>query len=163
MSQALDGVRILDLTGGIAGPLGVLQLAEHGADVIKVEPPGGGGARTSPSSRAYNRSRRAVALDLKTPEGVQLFRELCATADVLVEGFAAGTMAGLGLDFESLRNHFPRLVYCSIPAWPSGTRYANRPGYEALVHARTGQQWENPASRPGPPGCTPHSLAPHAP
>ena len=149
-SQALEGVRILDLSGGIAAPLGVLQLAEHGADVIKVEPPGGRADRRSPSSRVYNRSRRSVTLDLKQPEGVALFRELCATADVLVEAFAPGTMARLGLDYESLRDEFPRLVYCSVPAWPSGTRYEDLPGWEALVHARTGQQWENTSFRPGP-------------
>jgi crotonobetainyl-CoA:carnitine CoA-transferase CaiB-like acyl-CoA transferase len=148
--QALDGVRILDLSGGIAGPLGVLQLAEHGADVIKVEPPGGSPGRKLPSSRVYNRSRRAVTLDLKHPDGVQLLRELCATADVLVEAFAPGTMTRLGLDYEALQDGFPRLVYCSIPAWPSGTRYEDLPGYEALVHARSGQQWEITGFRSGP-------------
>jgi crotonobetainyl-CoA:carnitine CoA-transferase CaiB-like acyl-CoA transferase len=148
--QALDGIRILDLSGGIAGPLGVLQLAEHGADVIKVEPPGGRADRGSPASRVYNRSRRSVTLDLKDPEGVRLFHELCGTADVLVEAFASGTMARLGLDYASLRDEFPRLVYCSVPAWPSGSRYEHRPGYEALVQARTGQHWENPSFRPGP-------------
>lgn len=148
--HALDGVRVLDLSGGIAGPLGVLQLAEHGADVIKIEPPGGRPERTSPASRAYNRSRRSVTLDLKQPEGVALFKELCATADVVVEAFAPGTMATLGLDHESLRDEFPRLVYCSLPAWPTGTRYEDLPGYEALVHARTGQQWETTSFRTGP-------------
>jgi crotonobetainyl-CoA:carnitine CoA-transferase CaiB-like acyl-CoA transferase len=148
--QALEGVRILDLSGGIAGPLGVLQLAEHGADVIKVEPPGGRPDRASPSSRVYNRSRRSVTLDLKDPAGVAIFRQLCATADVLVEAFASGTMARLSLDYDALRHDFPRLVYCSVPAWPSGTRYEDLPGYEALVHARSGQQWENPSFRPGP-------------
>jgi crotonobetainyl-CoA:carnitine CoA-transferase CaiB-like acyl-CoA transferase len=148
--QALDGIRILDLTGGIAGPLGVLQLAEHGADVIKVEPPGGRPDRAWPASRVYNRSRRSVTLDLKQPEGVRLFRELCGTADVLVEAFAPGTMAELGLDYASLGDELPRLVYCSIPAWPSGTRYQDLPGWEALIHARTGQQWENTSFRNGP-------------
>ena len=148
--QALDGLRILDLSGGIAGPLGVLQLAEHGADVIKVEPPGGSRARQSPGSRVYNRSRRSVTVDLDRPDGVRLFRELCATADVLVEAFAPGTMAKWGLDYESLRDDFPRLVYCSVPAWPSGSRYEDVPGYEALVHARTGQHWETPGFRNGP-------------
>jgi crotonobetainyl-CoA:carnitine CoA-transferase CaiB-like acyl-CoA transferase len=146
----LDGVRILDLSGGIAGPLGVLQLAEHGADVIKIEPPGGRPDRTSPASRVYNRSRRSVTLDLKRPEGVRIFRELCSTADVLVEAFAPGTMARWGLDYESLRREVPRLVYCSLPAWPSGTRHEHLPGWEALVHARTGQQWENTSFRSGP-------------
>jgi crotonobetainyl-CoA:carnitine CoA-transferase CaiB-like acyl-CoA transferase len=148
--QALDGIRILDLSGGIAGPLGVLQLAEHGADVIKIEPPGGRPDRASPSSRVYNRSRRSVTLDLEQPEGVRIFRELCTTADVLVEAFAPGTMAGWGLDYESLRHEVPRLIYCSLPAWPSGTRHERLPGWEALVHARTGQQWENTSFRSGP-------------
>jgi crotonobetainyl-CoA:carnitine CoA-transferase CaiB-like acyl-CoA transferase len=148
--QALNGVRILDLSGGIAGPLGVLQLAEHGADVIKIEPPGGRSDRGSPASRVYNRSRRSVTLNLKEPDGVAVLKELCATADVLVEAFAPGTMAGLGLDYESLRDEFPRLVYCSIPAWPTGMRYEDMPGYEALVHARTGQQWETTSFRTGP-------------
>jgi crotonobetainyl-CoA:carnitine CoA-transferase CaiB-like acyl-CoA transferase len=147
---ALDGVRILDLAGGVAGPLGVLHLAEHGADVIKLEPPGGRTDRRSPASRAYNRSRRSVTLDLKQADGVGVFRQLCATADVVVEAFGSDVMARLGLDYESLREEFPGLVYCSIPAWPTGTRYQHRPGYEALVHARTGQQWENPSFRPGP-------------
>jgi crotonobetainyl-CoA:carnitine CoA-transferase CaiB-like acyl-CoA transferase len=148
--QALEGVRILDLSGGVAGPLGVLQLAEHGADVIKIEPPGGRADRGSPASRVYNRSRRSVTLDLADPSGASIFRELCGTADVVVEAFAPGTMAKFGLDYESLRDEFPRLVYCSIPAWPTGTRYEGLPGYEALVHARSGQQWENTSFRNGP-------------
>lgn len=148
--KAIDGIRILDLTGGIAGPLGLLQLAEHGADVIKVEPPGGRPDRALPPSRVHNRSRRSVTIDLGHPDGVEAFLALCRTADVVVESFAPGTMARFGLDYESLRDDFPRLVYCSIPAWPTGSRYENLPGWEALVHARTGQQWENTTAREGP-------------
>jgi crotonobetainyl-CoA:carnitine CoA-transferase CaiB-like acyl-CoA transferase len=147
---ALDGVRILDLSGGIAGPLGVLQLAEHGADVVKIEPPGGSTARRSPASRVYNRSRRSVTLDLGKADGARVFRELCGTADVVVEALAPRKMADWGLDYESLRDEFPRLVYCSVPAWPSGTRFEGVPGYEALVHARAGQQWETTSFRTGP-------------
>jgi crotonobetainyl-CoA:carnitine CoA-transferase CaiB-like acyl-CoA transferase len=150
LSGALDDLRVLDLTGGIAGPLGVLQLAEHGADVIKVEPPGGLPDRRHPSSVAYNRSRRSVTIDLGEADGVATFRTLLATADVLVEAFAPGTMAGFGLDYESLQGDFPELVYCSVPAWPSGSRMEHLPGYEALVHARLGQQWENTSFRSGP-------------
>jgi crotonobetainyl-CoA:carnitine CoA-transferase CaiB-like acyl-CoA transferase len=148
--EALQGVRVLDLTGGIAGPLGVLQLAEHGADVIKIEPLGGRTDRTSPASRVYNRSRRSVTLDLDTADGARLLREMAATADVIVEAFAPGRMADWGLDYESLHEQLPTLVYCSVPAWPSGMRLGNLPGYEALVQARTGQQWENTSFRPGP-------------
>src|SRR5580704_4015945 len=147
MADALSGLRILDLTGGIAGPLGVLTLAEHGADVVKVEPPGGAPGRALPSSVVHGRSRRSVTLDLAQPEGREVFVTLCATADVLVEAFATGTMASLGLAYDDLAPTCPRLVYCSVPAWPTGTRYQDRPGYEALVHARTGQHWENTSFR----------------
>ena len=150
MAQALAGLRILDLSGGIAGPLGVLQLAEHGADVIRVEPPGGAPDRSLPGGVVYGRSRRSVTVDLAGPDGREVFLELCETADVLVEAFAAGTMAALGLAYEDLAERCPRLVYCSVPAWPTGTRYETRPGYEALVHARTGQHWETTAFREGP-------------
>jgi crotonobetainyl-CoA:carnitine CoA-transferase CaiB-like acyl-CoA transferase len=150
VADALAGVRILDLTGGIAGPIGVLLLAEHGADVVKVEPPGGAPGRNLPSDPVYSRSRRSVTADLATPEGRDVLLKLCETADVLVEAFAGGTMASLGVAYEDLEARCPRLVYCSVPAWPTGTRYQDRPGYEALVHARSGQQWENTSFRPGP-------------
>ena len=74
----------------------------------------------------------------------------CGTADVVVEAFAPGTMARWGLDYESLHDEFPQLVYCSIPAWPSGSRFEDIPGYEALVHACTGQHWETTSFRNGP-------------
>jgi len=148
--QALDDLRILDLSGGIAGPLGVLLLAEHGADVIKVEPPGGDPNRSLPSSPVYHRSRRSVTLDLHDPEGRRLFLELCDTADVLVEAFSPDTMAGLGLGYDDVAARCPRLVYCSVPAYPTGTRHAGRPGIEALVHARTGQHFETTSFRSGP-------------
>jgi len=150
VAQALAGLRILDLSAGIAGPLGVLLLAEHGADVVRVEPPGGHMDRALPASRVYNRSKRSVTIDLEQREGRDVLLELCATADVLVEAAAPGVMARRGLAYDDLRQPFPRLVYCSVPAWPSGVRYADRPGYEALVHARTGQQWENTSFRSGP-------------
>jgi crotonobetainyl-CoA:carnitine CoA-transferase CaiB-like acyl-CoA transferase len=143
-------LRIVDLSGGIAGPLGVLQLAEHGADVIKVEPVGGRSDRTTPASRVHNRSRRSITIDLHQPEGREALLRLLDTADVMVEAFGPGVMAGLALDYESIRDRCEQLVYCSIPAWPTGSRYEDIPGYEALVHARTGQQWENTSFRPGP-------------
>jgi crotonobetainyl-CoA:carnitine CoA-transferase CaiB-like acyl-CoA transferase len=148
--QVLEGVRILDLTGGVAGPLGVLQLAEHGADVLRIEPPSARASRADPSSMVLGRSRRSVTLDLEKPEGVALLRELCSTADVLAEAFAPGTMARLGLDYDSLREDFPRLVYCALPAYPTGSTHQDRPGYDALVTARAGQNWENPSHRDGP-------------
>src|ERR1700728_4577538 len=100
--DALEGIRILDLTWGISGPAGILLLAEHGADVIKVEPPGGDPYRDYPGYRVWNRSRRSVALDLKSDDGKQRFIELVGTADVVAESFAVGVMARLGLDYASL-------------------------------------------------------------
>jgi crotonobetainyl-CoA:carnitine CoA-transferase CaiB-like acyl-CoA transferase len=148
--SVIEDVRILDLTWGMSGPAGILLLAEHGADVIKVEPPGGDPYRDYPGYRVWNRSRRSVALDLKTDEGRDQFLELVATADVLAESFSPGTMAGLGLDYDSLAQDFPHLIYCSVPAYPSDSRNADRPGWDALVQARSGQQWEQQAWRPGP-------------
>src|SRR5947208_8826033 len=95
--DALDGIRILDLSWGIAGPAGVLLLAEHGADAVKIEPPGGGPYRDWPGNRVWNRSRRSVALDLKSDDGKARLLELVDAADVLVESFAPGVMGRLGL------------------------------------------------------------------
>jgi crotonobetainyl-CoA:carnitine CoA-transferase CaiB-like acyl-CoA transferase len=148
--DALEGIRILDLTWGISGPAGILLLAEHGADVIKVEPPGGNPYRAYPGYRVWNRSRRSVALDLKSATGKEQFLKLVATADVLAESFRPGAMAELGLDYGSLSELFPKLIYLSIPAYPSDSRHATRPGWDALVQARSGEQWEQPGWRPGP-------------
>ena len=148
--DALEGIRVLDLTWGVAGPAGILLLAEHGADVIKVEPPGGDPYRGYDGYRAWNRSRRSVALDLKSPEGKEQFLQLAGTADVIAESFAPGVMARLGLDYESLAERFPQLIYLSIPAYPTGSRNEGRPGWDALVQARSGQQYEQHAFREGP-------------
>ncbi|MCZ7527483.1 MAG: CoA transferase [Acidimicrobiia bacterium] len=150
MPGALDGVRILDLSWGIAGPLGVLLLAEQGADVVKVEPPGGDPFRAYSGYHVWNRSRRSVTVDLKAPEGLEAFGRLAATADVLVESFRPGVADRLGIGYEELHDRLPRLVYCSVPAYPPGHRLAGRPGYDALVQAASGQQWEQPGWRMGP-------------
>jgi crotonobetainyl-CoA:carnitine CoA-transferase CaiB-like acyl-CoA transferase len=148
--NALEGLTVLDLTTGIAGPMGVLQLAEHGADVIKVEPPGGSRNRSSPEHRVWDRSRRSVVLDLKDPAGREAFGDLAERADVLVESFRPGAMEVMGLDYESLAPSCPQLVYCSVPAYPSSSRHAHRPGWDALVQARVGLQYEQPGWREGP-------------
>ena len=150
MPGALHGVRVLDLSWGIAGPLGVLLLAEQGADVIKVEPPGGDPFRDYSGYAVWNRSRRSVTVDLKEPAGADAFRRLAAGADVVVETFRPGVTDRLGIGFDALHELNPRLVYCSCPAYPAGHRFAQRPGYDALVQASSGQQWEQPGWRPGP-------------
>src|ERR1700693_785349 len=111
MPGALDGVRILDLSWGIAGPGGVLLLAEQGADVIKVEPPDGDPFRAYHGAAVWNRSRRSVTVDLQSPAGLQAFEELVRDADVLVESFRPGVMDRLGLGYEALHAAFGQLVY----------------------------------------------------
>jgi crotonobetainyl-CoA:carnitine CoA-transferase CaiB-like acyl-CoA transferase len=146
----LEGIRIVDLSWGIAGPLGVLLLAEHGADVVKVEPPGGDPFRVYDGARVWNRSRRSLTVDLKNDEGRDVMRRLLATADVVVESFRPGVMERLGFGYESVHADLPRLIYLSVPAYPEGHRLANRPGYDALVQASSGQMWEQPGWRMGP-------------
>jgi crotonobetainyl-CoA:carnitine CoA-transferase CaiB-like acyl-CoA transferase len=141
---------VLDLSWGIAGPLGVLLLAEQGADVIKVEPPGGDPFRDYSGYAVWNRSRRSVTIDLKEPAGADAFRKLAEGADVIVETFRPGVMDRLGVGYDALHALNERLVYCSCPAYPDGHRLAQRPGYDALVQASSGQQWEQPGWRPGP-------------
>ncbi|MGZ4804343.1 MAG: CaiB/BaiF CoA transferase family protein [Acidimicrobiia bacterium] len=150
MAGALDGVRILDLSWGIAGPLGVMLLAEQGADVIKVEPPGGDPFRAYSGYAVWNRSRRSVTVDLKRPRGLEALLRLVDDADVLVETFRPGVTDRLGIGFDALHERNPRLVYCSCPGYPDGHRLASRPGYDALVQASSGQQWEQPGWRMGP-------------
>src|SRR5271154_7124862 len=111
----LRGVRVLDLTWGVAGPVGVLMLAELGADVVKVEPPGGDPFRAQPGYHVWNRSRRSVVIDLKSALGRDAFLRLCDGADVVVETFSPGTMDRLGLSYAELSEGFPRLVFCSVP------------------------------------------------
>jgi crotonobetainyl-CoA:carnitine CoA-transferase CaiB-like acyl-CoA transferase len=147
---ALDGIRILDLSQGIAGPLGVLLLAEHGADVIKVEPPGGDPFRSYEGYRCWNRSRRSVIVDLGSAEGRTHFRRLARSADVVVESFRPSTAGRLGLGYEDLREIDGRLVVVSCPAYPAGHPLAERPTYDALVQASSGQMWAQPGWRPGP-------------
>lgn len=153
LPQALDGIRILDLTQGIAGPLGVLLLAEHGADVVKVEPPGNQAHSKYEGSRVWDRSRRSVALDLTTEHGRSSFDSLVAAADVIVESYLPATRSKLGLDYDRLQALNPRLILVSCSGYPDGHRRANRSGYDALVQASSGQMWEQPGWRMGPIFC----------
>ncbi len=150
MAQALDGIRILDLSWGIAGPLGVLMLAEHGADVLKVEPPGGDPFRAYDGYTVWNRSRRSINVDLKHADGADVFERLVRSADVVVESFRPGVMDRLGFGYDRLAKINERAVLLSIPAYPDGHRLAQRPGYDALVQASSGQMWEQPGWRMGP-------------
>ncbi|RME65813.1 MAG: CoA transferase, partial [Caldilineae bacterium] len=146
---ALAGVRVLDLTRNFAGPYCTMILGDLGADVVKVERPQGGDdtRRWKPPAwngesatfLAANRNKRSLAVDLNTPEGVAIVKQLARTADVLVESFRPGSLTKRGLGYEALREENERLIYCSISAYgPTGPQ-ANSPGYDPILQAATGQ------------------------
>lgn len=137
-----DGVEVLDLTWGIAGPMAGMLLADQGARVTRIERPGGDPFYESPSWRVYNRGKRSVELDLTTDEGREAFYAMIDGADVVIESFTPGVTARLGIDSETLLARNPALVYCSVTAYGIDNEHSSRPGYEALVAARTGKQWE---------------------
>jgi crotonobetainyl-CoA:carnitine CoA-transferase CaiB-like acyl-CoA transferase len=142
MAGVLDDIRVLDLSWGIAGPMTTMLMADHGAQVTKIEPPGGDPFRSQSGYKAWNRGKRSAILDLKDPADRQVLLNLVKTADVLVESFTPGVTSRLGIDYETLKALNPRLIYCSITAYGRDNRHADRPGYDALVAARTGMQWE---------------------
>jgi crotonobetainyl-CoA:carnitine CoA-transferase CaiB-like acyl-CoA transferase len=148
--MALDGIRILDLTWGGGAAVGITMLAEHGADVIKIEPPDGDPFRSYHGSAVWHRSRRSIALDLHDEADAATMWGLIAEADVLVEGFRPGAMTDLGFGYEAVHERNPALVYTSVSAWPVGHRYEQRPGWDALVQAAGGAQFEQPGWRMGP-------------
>lgn len=158
---ALEGVRVVDLSRVLAGPLCTQMLADHGADVVKVEPPSGDETRTlgppfdDDGDAAYftavNRGKRGIALDLSKPEGRDALLALLDGADVLVENFIPGTMTRWGLGFEeTLQQRFPRLVYCAISGFGRDGPLGGLPGYDAILQAMCGLMSVNgePASGP---------------
>jgi crotonobetainyl-CoA:carnitine CoA-transferase CaiB-like acyl-CoA transferase len=154
VAGALDGVRVVDLSWGRAGPLATGQLADHGADVTRVERPGGDPYRGVVARAAYDRGKRSLVLDLDQPGGRDVLDRLLAGADVLVESFQPGVADRLGLGFETLHRRYPRLVYCSISGYGQDGPDRDRPGYESLVAARTGvmAQGGGPGGDPVYPG-----------
>jgi len=145
---ALAGIRVVDLTRILAGPFCAQHLGDHGADVVKVEPPGGDETRTwgppfKNGQSAYfsgvNRNKRSIALDLASERGREVLCRLLAGADVLIENYKAGTLEkwGLGYD-EILAPRFPRLVHCRISGYGSTGPYGGLPGYDAIAQAMSG-------------------------
>jgi crotonobetainyl-CoA:carnitine CoA-transferase CaiB-like acyl-CoA transferase len=122
--------------------MATMLLADQGADVTRIEPPTGDPFASLSGYDVWQRGKRSAQLDLRDPEDLQVFRSFVADADVLVESFAPGTTARLGISYDDLREANPRLVYCSITGYGSTGDLADRPGYDALVAARTGQMWE---------------------
>jgi crotonobetainyl-CoA:carnitine CoA-transferase CaiB-like acyl-CoA transferase len=145
---ALDGIRVLDLTRILSGPYCTQILADHGADVIKVERPGSGDdtRRFGPpfvgEDAAYflsiNRNKQSVCVDLKNPEGAALVRELAARSDVVVQNFRPGAAERLGLGAEDLHAINPKLVYCSISGFGQTGPWSSKPGYDLAVQGLSG-------------------------
>lgn len=142
MAGVHEKLRVLDLSWGIAGPMATMLLADNGADVTKIEPPGGDPFRHQLGYKVWQRGKKSAVLDLKDAADKKAFLALVQVADVLVETYAPGTTKKLGIDYATLSQLNPRLVYCSITGYGSDTADANRPAYDALVQARTGLMWE---------------------
>lgn len=145
----LQGLRVVDFSHFIAGPLATMILADMGAEVIKIEAPGrGDDLRRYPPPHPQldqgapfvwcNRNKKSVALNLKSAEGLALARELIAKADVLVENFSSGVMDRLGLGHESCLAANPRLVYCSVAAYSRNGAFADRLGFDPIAQAESG-------------------------
>lgn len=142
----LAGVRVLDLSAYIAGPYGCTLLADQGADVIKIEPPGGDNLRQYPStlateSRAFlgvNRSKRGIVLDLKRAEDHAALLRLVRDADVLVHNFRPSVPARLGIDHERLNLVNPRLVYCAVSGYGEDGPMRDKAGYDQVLQTMTG-------------------------
>ena len=142
MSGPLDGVSVLDLSHGATGAMTTMLLADNGASVIKMEPPGGDPLATSPVFKVYNRGKKSIILDLKKKSGVELLKRLASKADILLETNRPGVAKRLGFDYATLHPAFPRLVYCSLTGYGQEGAQRDRPGYDALVQARMGMGWD---------------------
>ena len=152
---ALAGIKVLDLSRVLAGPWCTQVLADLGADVVKVERPGVGddtrqwgppflkdaeGNDTNQASyyTACNRNKRSVTIDMASPEGQALIKQMAQEADIVVENFKVGGLRQYGLDHESLRALNPRLIYCSVTGFGQDGPYAERAGYDLMVQAMCG-------------------------
>ncbi len=149
--QPLAGLKVLELTHMVMGPACGLALADLGADVIKVEPPGGDPTRRLPGSGAgyfpmYNRNKRSICLNLKSPEGMETALRLADRSDVLIQNFRPGAMQRLGLDYETLSDRNPRLIYCTEKGFQAGP-YENRAALDEVAQMMGGLAYMT-----GPPG-----------
>ncbi len=169
--KLLDGTRVLDLSRVLAGPWAGQVLADYGADVIKVERPGPGddtrgwgppwwGPAEDKMSAYYlstNRGKRSIAIDIATPEGEALVRQLAAEADVVLENYKVGQLARYGLDYAALSALNPRLVYCSITGYGQDGPMAQAAGYDFAIQA-TGGLMSVTGEKDGTPGSQPQKV-----
>ncbi|MBX6367134.1 MAG: CoA transferase [Rhodospirillales bacterium] len=148
MHGPLARFKVIDLTRVRAGPTAVRQLADWGADVIKVETPeaveggeGLGGPRHGPDFQNLHRNKRSITLNLKEPEGLAILKRLAAGADVLVENYRPDVKHRLGIDYETIRAINPRIVYASISGFGQDGPYAARPGFDQIAQGMGGLMW----------------------
>src|SRR6201996_5049962 len=139
----LSGLRVLEFTQNVMGPSGGVVLADLGADVVKIEPaPGGDTTRVLGGFAAgffgyLNRNKRSLAVDLKSEAGRSIVHRLAATADILLENYAAGTMEKLGCGYDTLSAINPQLIYCALKGYLSGP-YERRPALDEVVQFQSG-------------------------
>jgi crotonobetainyl-CoA:carnitine CoA-transferase CaiB-like acyl-CoA transferase len=146
MSGPLEGVRVLDLTTMVAGPVAAMMLADQGADVIKVESPAGdlmrrfafGRNGMSASFLSCNRNKRSLAIDMKNGEGLQIVKKLVAAADVLMHNFRPGTAERVGVGEDSVRGIRPDIIYVSISGFGESGPYASQRAYDPVIQALSG-------------------------
>ncbi|WP_399685953.1 CaiB/BaiF CoA transferase family protein [Xenophilus sp.] len=156
----LAGVRVLDLSRVLAGPMCAQALGDLGAEVIKIEHPGRGddtrdwgirvGARNTAYFNSANRNKQSVGVDLQKPEGQRIVRELATKSDVVIQNFKFGGIAKMGLDYESVKAINPGVVYCSITGYRTDGPEAARPGYDLVVQGEAGLMALNGEEGQGP-------------
>ena len=144
--HALSGIRVLDVTQVMAGPFCAMLLCDMGADVIKVEPPGGdatrgwgeGSATDTPAFNAVNRGKRGIVVDLKTPDGAAVVRRLAAETDILIENYRPGVMARFGLDYPRLRTENRGLIYAAISGYGQTGPSGGKGGFDLIAQGVSG-------------------------
>ncbi|HEX2172308.1 MAG TPA: CoA transferase, partial [Dehalococcoidia bacterium] len=150
---ALSGIRVIDFGQYVAGPLAAMLLGDQGAEVIRVDPPGGPRLDT-PANAIWQRGKRRIVLDLAQTGDRDVARRLIASADVVIENFRPGVMDRLGLGPAEMITRQPRLVYCSLPGFASDHPEAGEPGWEGIVAAATATYRTTPYGPPGQPVYT---------
>ncbi|MFM0158938.1 CoA transferase [Paraburkholderia sediminicola] len=159
MNGVLDGIRVLDLTQMVAGPLCTLLLGDLGADVIKVEPPDGDASRQIGVNRecgesdyflSLNRNKRSVVLDLKSAQGIETLKALASHSDIVVENFRPGTMEKLGIGYDVLSELNPGLIYCGMSGFGNDGPYRDRPALDPVIQAMSGVMQLTGTAESGP-------------
>ena len=144
---ALEGVKVLDFTRVLAGPYATMLLGDLGAEIIKIEPPQGDESRSWPPVlangqsgyfMALNRNKKSIRLNLKDPRAVEIARSLASRVDVVVENFTPGVAGKLGVDYASLKQDHPELIYCSISGFGQSGPYRNKKAYDPIIQGMTG-------------------------